>query len=55
MDARQHFCELLAHLQAQVAGEEGFTLAYSAEQSGFVRFNHGRVRQAGQVRSEERR
>lgn len=49
MDARQHFCELLAHLQAQVAGEEGFTLAYSAEQSGFVRFNHGRVRQAGQV------
>lgn len=49
MDARQHFCELLAHLQAQVAGEEGFTLAYSAEQSGFVRFHHGRVRQAGQV------
>lgn len=49
MNARQHFCELLAHLQAQVAGEEGFTLAYSAEQSGFVRFNHGRVRQAGQV------
>lgn len=49
MDARQHFCELLAHLQAQVAGEEGFTLAYSAEQSGFVRFNRGRVRQAGQV------
>ncbi|WP_395505844.1 TldD/PmbA family protein [Ectopseudomonas hydrolytica] len=49
MNARQHFCELLAHLQAQVAGEEGFTLAYSAEQSGFVRFNHGQVRQAGQV------
>lgn len=49
MNARQHFCELLAHLQAQLAGEEGFTLAYSAEQSGFVRFNHGRVRQAGQV------
>jgi len=49
MDARQHFCELLAHLQAQVAGEEGFTLAYGAEVSSFIRFNQGQVRQAGQV------
>ncbi|WP_322979653.1 TldD/PmbA family protein [Pseudomonas sp. C11] len=49
MDARQHFNALLAHLQAQVVGEEGFTLAYSAEVSGFIRFNQGQVRQAGQV------
>ncbi|QNH05920.1 TldD/PmbA family protein [Pseudomonas sp. B11D7D] len=49
MDARQHFCALLEHLQAQVAGEEGFTLAYGAEVSSFIRFNQGWVRQAGQV------
>jgi predicted Zn-dependent protease len=49
MDARQHFCALLEHLQAQVAGEEGFTLAYGAEVSSFIRFNQGRVRQAGQA------
>lgn len=49
MDARQHFNALLAHLQAQVVGEEGFTLAYGAEVSSFIRFNQGQVRQAGQV------
>ncbi|HBZ92359.1 MAG TPA: Zn-dependent protease [Pseudomonas sp.] len=49
MDARQHFSALLARLQAQVVGEEGFTLAYAAEDSSFIRFNHGQVRQAGQV------
>ena len=49
MDARQHFCALLEHLQAQVASEEGFTLGYGAEDSSFIRFNHGQVRQAGQV------
>lgn len=49
MNARQHFSALLDHLQAHVAGEEGFTLAYAAEQSTFIRFNQGRVRQAGQV------
>lgn len=49
MDARQHFCALLEHLQAQVVGEEGFTLAYGAEVSSFIRFNQGRVRQAGQA------
>ncbi|MGP0172112.1 TldD/PmbA family protein [Pseudomonas sp. NCHU5208] len=49
MDARQHFSALLEHLQGQVSGEEGFTLAYAAEQSTFIRFNQGRVRQAGQV------
>ncbi|MDH2198474.1 TldD/PmbA family protein [Ectopseudomonas oleovorans] len=49
MDARQHFTALLEYLQAQVVGEEGFTLAYDAEVSSFIRFNQGQVRQAGQV------
>jgi predicted Zn-dependent protease len=49
MEARQHFSQLLAQLQEQVCGEEGFTLAYAAEDSSFIRFNHGQVRQAGQV------
>ncbi len=49
MDARQHFCALLEHLQEQVVGEEGFTLGYGAERSSFIRFNQGQVRQAGQV------
>lgn len=49
MDARQHFSALLEYLQAQVVGEEGFTLAYGAEVSSFIRFNQGQVRQAGQV------
>jgi len=49
MDARQHFSALLAHLQGKVGGEEGFTLAYAAEVSSFIRFNQGQVRQAGQV------
>lgn len=49
MDARQHFSALLEHLQAQVVGEEGFTLAYGAEVSSFIRFNQGQVRQAGDV------
>ncbi|WP_212630466.1 metallopeptidase TldD-related protein [Pseudomonas sp. KB-10] len=49
MEARQHFSQLLAQLQEQVGGEEGFTLAYAAEDSSFIRFNHGQVRQAGQV------
>ena len=49
MDARQHFTALLEYLQTQVVGEEGFTLAYDAEVSSFIRFNQGQVRQAGQV------
>ena len=49
MDARQHFTALLEYLQTQVVGEEGFTLAYGAEVSSFIRFNQGQVRQAGQV------
>ena len=50
MRAREHFNGLLAFLQEQLAGEEGFTLGYNAEDSAFIRFNQGRVRQAGTVR-----
>lgn len=50
MRAREHFNGLLAFLQEQLAGEEGFTLGYDAEDSAFIRFNQGRVRQAGTVR-----
>lgn len=49
MDARQHFEALLAYLNTQLRADEGFTLAYEAEASDFIRFNHARVRQAGQV------
>ncbi len=49
MNARQHFEALLAHLNAGLQAGEGFTLEYQAETSDFIRFNHARVRQAGQV------
>ncbi|TWE01350.1 putative Zn-dependent protease [Pseudomonas sp. AG1028] len=49
MNARQHFEALLAHLNAGLQAGEGFTLEYQAEASDFIRFNHARVRQAGQV------
>lgn len=49
MNARQHFEALLAHLDSQLQAGEGFTLEYQAEASDFIRFNHARVRQAGQV------
>lgn len=49
MNARQHFEALLAHLNSQLQASEGFTLEYQAEASDFIRFNHARVRQAGQV------
>ncbi|SDI92564.1 Putative modulator of DNA gyrase [Pseudomonas flavescens] len=49
MNARQHFEALLAHLNAGLQAGEGFTLEYQAEASDFIRFNHARVRQAGQT------
>lgn len=49
MNARQHFEDLLAYLNTQLQAGEGFTLEYQAEASDFIRFNHARVRQAGQV------
>ncbi|KPA89400.1 putative Zn-dependent protease-like protein [Pseudomonas asplenii] len=44
-----HFQALLDGLQANLRATEQFTLGYAAESSEFIRFNHGRVRQAGQV------
>ncbi|WP_191489513.1 TldD/PmbA family protein [Pseudomonas sp. FEN] len=45
----EHFRALVDSLQKQLRAPERFTLGYAAEASDFIRFNHGRVRQAGQV------
>ncbi|WP_448196884.1 TldD/PmbA family protein [Pseudomonas putida] len=46
----QHaFEQLVSALREVKHAEEQFTLGYSAEQSQFVRFNHAKVRQAGEV------
>ncbi|MGR3895656.1 TldD/PmbA family protein [Pseudomonas sp. 1176_21] len=44
-----NFQDLVAWLRDNVRAPEQFTLSYSAEQSQFIRFNHARVRQAGDV------
>ena len=49
MSQQQQFETLVAALKAATAPTEHFTLAYNAEASDFIRFNHGRVRQAGHV------
>lgn len=43
------FKALVNGLRQALREPEQFTLAYAAESSAFVRFNHARVRQAGQV------
>jgi len=43
------FETLVAELNKALRTGEQFTLGYSAEQSQFVRFNHAKVRQAGEV------
>ena len=43
------FEALLADVRHALQADEQFTLGYSAEQSQFVRFNHAKVRQAGEV------
>ncbi|MQG92560.1 TldD/PmbA family protein [Pseudomonas sp. MN1F] len=43
------FEALIAQLRHALHADEQFTLGYSAEQSQFVRFNHAKVRQAGEV------
>ncbi|MBV8658208.1 MAG: TldE/PmbA family protein [Burkholderiales bacterium] len=48
-DYCQHFYALADRLQQSLQGSEGFTLWLQGETSDFVRFNHGKVRQAGQV------
>ncbi len=45
-----HFERLADELSRGLSADEGFTLSISAEDSTFVRFNHGRVRQPGDVR-----
>ncbi|NVZ64711.1 TldD/PmbA family protein [Pseudomonas gingeri] len=44
-----HFQALVDWLREHLQATEKFTLGYAAESSQFIRFNHGRVRQAGQV------
>ncbi|MGE8112674.1 MULTISPECIES: TldD/PmbA family protein [Pseudomonas] len=43
------FEALLADVRHALQADEQFTFGYSAEQSQFVRFNHAKVRQAGEV------
>lgn len=43
------FQTLVAAVQVALQPGEQFTLGFSAEQSQFVRFNHAKVRQAGEV------
>ena len=46
---QQRFEDLLGALRAALHQGEQFTLGYNAEQSQFIRFNHAKVRQAGEV------
>lgn len=46
---RDEFFSLADFLTGQMAGGEIFTASFSGEHSDFVRFNHGKVRQAGNV------
>ena len=43
------FKDMVNWLRDSVREPEQFTLSYAAESSAFVRFNHAKVRQAGQV------
>lgn len=45
----EHFQALVDELRATLRDSEQFSLGYDAESSQFIRFNHARVRQAGQV------
>jgi predicted Zn-dependent protease len=45
----ESFKALVAGLREALREPEQFTLSYAAESSAFVRFNHAKVRQAGQV------
>ncbi|GGP20188.1 TldD/PmbA family protein [Silvimonas iriomotensis] len=46
---RTHFYALADLAKYQLQADEGFTLWLEGETSDFIRFNHGLVRQAGQV------
>lgn len=49
MSQVEQFKALVACLRTALREPEQFTLGYAAESSAFVRFNHAKVRQAGQV------
>ena len=49
VDAESYFGDLANGLGRFLMADEAFTCSYEAEQSDFVRFNHGRIRQAGFV------
>lgn len=48
---RSWFDTTVAVLQQQLRPQESFALWFAAEESDFVRLNHGRIRQAGFVRA----
>ena len=49
MSHQTQFKALVDWLQSAITPQERFTLGYNAESSDFIRFNHAKVRQAGQV------
>jgi predicted Zn-dependent protease len=49
VNAESFFGDLVTGLKTFVANGEHFMCSYAAEQSDFIRFNHGRIRQAGHV------
>jgi len=49
MTQQQQFEALVEWLHGAITEQEAFTLGYNAESSEFIRFNHAKVRQAGQV------
>jgi len=49
MSHQDQFHRLVGWLRSAVTATERFTLSYNAEASDFIRFNHAKVRQAGQV------
>lgn len=51
--SRSYFDELIAWATARLTGDEVLTASLSGEDSDFVRFNQGAVRQAGSVRQRE--
>ena len=46
-----NFKALVQWLNQAITDKEHFHLGYAAESSEFVRFNHAKVRQAGQVQA----
>ncbi len=46
---QEYFYEIGERLTGMLRGREVYTCSFSAEESDFVRFNHGRIRQAGAV------